>query len=215
MTKIRLNRSLTSYTKVQSVISSIIRCKRFQLQKYFDERKYLDVGCGPNTNESFINLDYAWTPNVDLCWDITKKKYPFIDNRFEGIYTEHCLEHIPFNKFEENIREFNRILKPNGVLRIIVPDGELYLDIYQKRKEGINIQMPYEEGYISPMARINGIFRNHGHLFIYDFETIKLILEDSGFKNILKTVFKEGINPDLLIDTEHRKIESLYIECQK
>jgi hypothetical protein len=28
--------------------------------------KYLDVGCGPNTHEAFINLDYLWYPKVDV-----------------------------------------------------------------------------------------------------------------------------------------------------
>ena len=74
------------------------------------------------------------------------------------------------------------MLKPGGVVRIVMPDGEIYLDIYQKRKQGATELMPFEEGYISPMARINGIFRNHGHRFIYDFETMKRLMEEVGFK---------------------------------
>jgi predicted SAM-dependent methyltransferase len=186
MIKLDSNRSLTNFSKVQALISKLIRNSKFQLRKSQDDKKYLDVGCGKNIHKNFVNMDYSWSPGIDLCWDITVAKYPFNDNRFDGIYTEHCLEHISIEKCKENINEFYRMLKPGGTLRIIVPDGEIYLDIYQKKKLGQKIQMPYEEGYISPMARINGIFRNHGHLFIYDFETIKLLLKQSGFKILQK-----------------------------
>lgn len=67
------------------------------------------------------------------------------------------------------------------MIRIVVPDGELYFDIYQKKKLGDDIKLPYEELYMTPMARINGIFRENGHLFIYDFLSMKMLLEKAGF----------------------------------
>ena len=96
-----------------------------------------------------------------------------------------------------------------------MPDGEIYLDIYQKRKQGSTELMPFEEGYISPMARINGIFRNHGHRFIYDFETMKRLMEEVGFKNIKKCSYRNGTDQRLLIDQESRSPESLYVEAIK
>jgi hypothetical protein len=75
--------------------------------------------------------------------------------------------------------------------------------------------MTYQESYISPMARINGIFRNHGHMFIYDFNTMSKILEAQGFVNIKKEKYKSGRKEELLLDNEWRAIESLYVECEK
>ena len=38
-------------------------------------------------------------------------------------FTSHMLEHIPHFRLEKKtISEFNRILKKNGILRIVVPD---------------------------------------------------------------------------------------------
>ncbi len=215
MTHNRFKRPLTDYRKVQNIIGNVKRNSRTQLKETLSNKKFLDVGCGMNLHAHFVNMDYHWTPGVDVCWDITKEKYPFTDSRFEGIFTEHCLEHISFEDCKKNLSEFFRILKPGGILRIIVPDGELYLDIYHRRKAGEIIAMPYEEGYISTMHRINGIFRNHGHLFIYDFETFRILLESAGFKNIIKRQFREGKNSELLIDTESRRVESLYVEAEK
>jgi predicted SAM-dependent methyltransferase len=209
-----LNRKITSYAKVRNMIAQSIRgSKLFIKHKRITGKVLLNVGCGPNPKEEFINLDYIWSPNIDICWDITKKNYPLADHSLEGIYTEHCLEHIPLEDCEKNLAEFHRLLKPGATLRVVVPDGEIYLDIYQRRKNGENIKMPHEEGYISPMARINGIFRNHGHLFIYDFETMKLLLTKVGFKDIKKESFRKGRDPRLLIDLEWRENESLYVEA--
>ncbi|MEP6951266.1 MAG: methyltransferase domain-containing protein [Ginsengibacter sp.] len=216
MTQLSLKRPITDYTKVQTFIGNVIRNKKsFISKRRLQNKKYLDIGCGPNAHENFINLDYQWSPKIDICWDFTKKNLPFDDNYFEGIYTEHCLEHITLNQCEAGMKEFYRVLKVNGILRIVVPDGELYLDSYYRKKNGEDISLPYEEGYISPIARVNGIFREHGHQFIYDFYTFKLLLEKAGFKNIFKVEFGIGKNKELILDTEYRKIESLYIEAYK
>lgn len=214
--KISLDRKITSYSKVQIQLSAVYRCRTaFINHKRIKGLTLLNVGCGPYPHKSFINLDYSWTPDIDICWDITRKPYPIESSSLEGIYTEHCLEHIGFDDFEKNMKEFLRMLKPGGTIRIIMPDGEIYMDIYQRRKQGEKIQLPYEEGYLTPMARINGIFRNHGHRFIYDFETVKKILEQAGFKDIKKETYLHGRDKRLLIDTDWRAIESLYVEATK
>lgn len=215
MTKFRWDRPITDYARVQKWIGNFKRNSKNQVKSSFQHKKYLDVGCGPNTHDHFVNLDYLWTPNLDVCWDITTKELPFPDNRFEGIFTEHCLEHIPFEACKKVLKEFFRVLKPGGIARIIVPDGELYLDKYQEQKGGEPLHMPYGKGYISPLHRINGIFREHGHLFIYDFETFKVMLQEIGFSGVEKKTFMNGANRELLIDSEHRKIESLYLEATK
>jgi len=146
MTKLSFKRGITDYTKVQLVIGRLIRGKTaFAKMSKVKTLEYLDIGCGPNANSGFINLDYSWTPKIDVCWDLTKKDLPFKPNTFKGIFTEHCFEHIPFDSFKKNMKSIYRILKTNGTLRLIVPDGELYLDIYNKRKNGDNTLMPYEE----------------------------------------------------------------------
>jgi predicted SAM-dependent methyltransferase len=208
------SKSLTDFSLVRRFIGSIIQNRKYFLQQNKIEKKYLDVGCAGNIHDHFVNLDYTWTPQIDVCWDITKQ-LPFKDSSFEGIFTEHCLEHITLTECKYALKEFFRIIKNNAIVRIVVPDGELYFDIYTRKKNGEDIYMPYEEGYITPMARVNGIFRNHGHKFIYDFATLKIILEEAGFKNITKTCFNEGSNKDLLLDSKERELESLYVEAQK
>ena len=198
------------------LIGGIVRGKSiFFRHKRIKNLEYLDIGCGPNTKSEFVNLDYKWTPEIDICWDLNKNRLPFTNNSFKGIFSEHCFEHISFDSFIKNMKEIYRVLKKDGILRLIMPDGELYLGIYEKQKRGSIDKMPYQDGYISAMHRINGIFRNHGHKFIYDFETVNIILNDIGFKSVNKNNFKSGRDPKLLNDSEWRLNESFYLEAIK
>lgn len=214
-TKISLTRPLGSYSKIQTLYSWLIRGKRFQLQ-YLNlvDKRYLDIGCGPRIQRNFINLDYHWRPGIDLCWDITMG-IPLPDESLVGVYSEHCLEHIPFSCCCKVLETCHRILKKHGTLRIVVPDAELFLDLYQKKKLGEKVSFPYEkhDEYKTPMMHVNRIFVDHGHRFAYDAETLTMILKRAGFNNIEKETFMHGRDKNLLIDTEDRTCESLYIEA--
>jgi predicted SAM-dependent methyltransferase len=209
-------RSIFSYTKVQQFIASLVRGHQsFIKKKRIQHKSLLNIGCGPFPKEEFINLDYNWNPDIDICWDIADKPYPFPDNSLEGIFTEHCLEHIPYDKCIENLKEFHRILKPGGTLRIIVPDGQIYFDLYQQKKTDKSVTLPYGDNEETPAISINRIFRSHGHLFIYDFETFSLNLQKVGFKNIIKESLQHGRDKRLLIDQSSRSVESLYVEATR
>lgn len=196
------------------MIGTLIRNNRFLAGQGNESSNYLNVGCGPFPIAGFVNLDYAWSTDIDVCWDITKP-FSFDNTRFEGIFSEHCLEHVSLEEGLHVLREFYRILKPGGLVRIIVPDGGLYFRLYNQRMNGERVILPYEEGFESPMRLINMLFYAHGHRFIYDYETLEQQLMKAGFKNIFQRSFREGKLPALLIDREDRKVESLYIEAEK
>src|SRR5437762_12855170 len=56
--------------------------------------RYLNIGCGRRAHPDFLNLDYAWHPGVDLFHDV-RKGLPFREDGLLGIFTEHCVEHLP------------------------------------------------------------------------------------------------------------------------
>ena len=219
MGKFSFKRSINSYSKVRIWYGNLIRGNKIQLTniKY---KNYINIGCGNNLSDYMINIDYSWVPGLDLCWDITCG-IPLPDNNFQGIFTEHCLEHISFVGVCKLLQEFKRLLKPGGLLRIVVPDAELYLDIYQSLKSGSVRNFPYgmpqHPGSVqgTPMMAINAVFRDHGHLYAYDFETMANMLTYAGYEQITRQDFNYGSDPKLLIDSKYRACESLYIEAQK
>jgi predicted SAM-dependent methyltransferase len=218
-TQFSLKRPLTSYNKVRNLIGSILRNRSFQAGlKRAAQTEYLNLGCGPNTRSDFINLDYSWHPSIDVCWDLTRG-VPFASNSMQGIFTEHCLEHLTFAAVDQVLAECRRVLKPGGTLRIVVPDGQLYLTSYVRCIEGEkDIKLPYAEddeyrGIYSPIMSVNRIFREFGHLFIFDFDAFRQLLTKNGFVNISKESFGAGRDQKLLLDSESRDIESLYVEA--
>jgi predicted SAM-dependent methyltransferase len=217
-THISLRRSIWSYNKVQRLVSAIIRNRRV-FMNLKTEGLYLDVGCGPNIITSNINLDYAWHPGVDVCSDITRG-LPLDDSYVGGIYTEHCIEHIPFESALFVFREFHRVIRPGACIRIFVPDFEIYVDKYNQFRKTGEMSMPYAsedpiQGIYSPAMSVNRIFRAHGHQFIYDFATLSTMLIKVGFIEITKRSFGCGGDPNMIFDTPDRAIESLYVEARK
>jgi len=73
----------------------------------------------------------------------TSERGPFADGSISGVYNEHCLEHLTYGDCLNALLEFKRVLTPGGTLRVVVPDAELYFDLYQKHKAGEQVSFPY------------------------------------------------------------------------
>lgn len=79
----------------------------------------LNIGCGKDVREGYVNMDIRKTPGVDVVRDLNKLPYPFKKEQFEEVLAYNVLEHLedPCAVLEE----LHRILKNNGVLKITVP----------------------------------------------------------------------------------------------
>jgi predicted SAM-dependent methyltransferase len=222
---------LSSYGKVQRAIGGVIRNRRFQLKsRRIRELEYLQLGCGPNCPTTFINVDYHWYPKVDLCWDI-KRGLPFRSASISGIFTEHCVEHLSLFESDFGLRgpcaklfvECHRVMRPEAIIRIVVPDAQLYLETYFDRVHGDTTKLFPNEAAKSdwlPILHVNRVFYDgrgspSGHCTMFDFDLISQLLKDSGFRNVKRKDFQSGDDPVLLIDTPGREIESLYVEATR
>lgn len=102
-------------------------------------RRCLEIGLGNSRLPGFETLDIAGGPNVDYVCNAAKP-LPFEDNTFDLVYASHVLEHIPWYKVEEVVKEWVRILKPGGVLEVWVPDGlKICKALVQAELEGIKV----------------------------------------------------------------------------
>jgi SAM-dependent methyltransferase len=82
----------------------------------------LEIGPGAHPVPGFETLDCRPGPHVDYLWDCTKP-LPFPNDTFEVVYASHVLEHIPWYRTEDVLREWVRVLRPGGRLEVWVPDG--------------------------------------------------------------------------------------------
>ncbi len=101
-------------------------------QNNVSKRIRLNIGCGIKKIPGWINVDVNPKFAPDLIWDITKRSR-FADDTVEDIYCDNVLEHL--DNFVPVVKEFHRILKPGGRLRIIVPHfASVFWDIPSHRR---------------------------------------------------------------------------------
>lgn len=80
----------------------------------------LNLGCGDDYMEGWINVDAFNKNRVDADFDITD--IPYNDNTVDEIKAFHIIEHFPWTQANRNIREWHRVLKPGGRLWLETPD---------------------------------------------------------------------------------------------
>ena len=104
---------------------------------------YLNIGCGTKFHQAWTNVDMVSTDSAVQAHNVLKG-LPFQDNQFDAVYHSQVLEHIPQEHAADFLNECLRVLKPGGVLRVVVPDLENIASEYLRLLKE-NIDTPTEE----------------------------------------------------------------------
>lgn len=91
--------------------------------------KLANIGCGTTIHPAWENYDLLpSSPGVTRINLL--RGLPFADAVYDGIYCSHVLEHLPRQRVIGVLREFRRALRPDGILRVVVPDLEVIAELY-------------------------------------------------------------------------------------
>lgn len=82
---------------------------------------YLNVGCGSKVHPAWVNIDMV-SSSPEVITANLLEGFPFPDARFAVVYHSQVLEHFPKDRALPFIRECHRVLRPGGLLRVVVPD---------------------------------------------------------------------------------------------
>lgn len=178
----------------------------------------IQIGCGENRVPGWINIDC--TDNADLRIDI-RAPWPLTSGSVQYIFSEHFLDHMEYpDGVACVLRECFRVLKPGGIVRVVVHDAEALLQAYLSRdypffenmgvKIGPDGERPTLNAYINHIFRFNGL-----HQFIYDFETLEHQFRKAGFAEVQKTKHRSSAIKELNLDLDlpDRAPQSLYVEA--
>jgi len=118
----------------------------------------LNLGCGASCPAGWVNIDSsfgvwlskktilktilkiiipnswgilpndAWPKNT--VWMNLTEKFKFQDNSVDFIFSSHTFEHLTYEEASFVFKECYRVLKPKGVIRIIVPDFRVLVNQY-------------------------------------------------------------------------------------
>lgn len=194
-----------------------------KFQNHLSKNNNLHYGCGSRKLKNFINIDGYKTTATDFCFDL-RIPIPAMEESIRFIFTEHVLEHLDRKTLESILFNFYKILEKGGIVRIIVPDLEKFVYAYQhsdiewfKKSHQSSVSYTPEKEIISSCEGLNSIFYNHMHKFIYDFNTLEIMLKKAGFKKIYKSTHLGSSYKELNLDSDYesRSQCSLYIEAIK
>jgi ubiquinone/menaquinone biosynthesis C-methylase UbiE len=188
----------------QTIRKYSIKQKVANLQTKKIGGSHLDIGCGTGEflhackqsglkvkgiEPSDIAINKA-IKKYNLCVTKKTKLSQFKKNEFDSISMWHALEHIP--NLTETSYHLNRILKPEGLLIIGVPNHKSWDAEY------------YKEFWAAWDVPI--------HLWHFSKETIKRLFENNGFKqNKIKPMFFDAFYVSLLSE-EYKLGKKNYIK---
>lgn len=182
--------------------------------------QYVNVACGSQVLEGFLNIDLNDTTPEVVPWDC-RASIPVADGAAAGIRAEHFVEHLePREELPAFLGDARRALRPGGVLRVIVPDASRYLDAYCRGDlngfRELGVPEPFPRDLPTRMDVVNHVFHQwHEHRWGYDFETLEHRLRAGGFSRVERREFQSSRDPRLAQDLAVHARYSLYVDAVK
>lgn len=192
----------------------------------------LHVGCGLTLLEGWCNVlyeprqEYGWPRfhkgALILNYNLLKP-WPWPKDSVQFVAGAHFIEHIDLNHCLYFVKEAFKVLKSGGVIRLSCPDLETYARNYIEGNAKF-YENPYIKGACTFKAAVtpSQIFAakaydsGGAHKWFHDYSSLKFVLEQVGFMNILKLKRLEGQTPNLEeLELSEREIETVYVEAVK
>ena len=182
--------------------------------------KRINIGCGRSPTPGWINFDNSqsiniasspikyfvlrklgflspqqienikWLKENKISYADASKKLPFNKNEISCIYSSHMLEHLSKKSAQIFLKECLRVLKPNGVLRLVLPDLRQLVESYIKNGDAETF---LEKSYLgTPSAetlqdKLKIIFQGYRHhQWMYDAQSLSKIVLENGFKKVVE-----------------------------
>ncbi|HSZ03231.1 MAG TPA: methyltransferase domain-containing protein [Terriglobales bacterium] len=189
----------------------------------------INIGCGLSGAPGWCNIDNS--PTIPLsrlklgrllfrtpAWprDVrrhdVKKGLPFADQSVSCIYSSHTFEHFSWAESLAVAKECFRVLRPGGVLRVVVPDLQLIAREYLRDSDPMASHRFVDRLLLS--HTIHDLFhRGAHHSQMFDEGSLIALLRQAGFEQPVVSSFLQSRIVDIpLIELEQRKHESLYVE---
>ncbi len=174
----------------------------------------LNWGCGDHLGEGWLNSDVKDGGGVDLVADI-RRGLPLSDVSIDYAVSVHALPELSIPEIERALAELLRVLRPEGVLRLALPDLRLSIAAFEEEREGFFKVDP------DAARTLEGRFIRHilwyGYtrtLFTPDFT--RELLEDAGFEDVHECAYgaTESAFP-AIVELDNRRDESFFVEGSK
>jgi len=223
----------------------------------------VNLGCGPNAPPGWLNVDGSWNAWISnhpflrklltvvhiigdgtagAEWNVRPyvhdltKPLPLKDGSASAIYGSHVLEHLYLADAQRLLSECRRVLRPGGVIRLVVPDLRSIVTTYLKAKNGGTQSLPERvaaadklneklafRSPVPPRGNLLLKFYNlwkdfHHHKWMYDSDSLMRYLEEAGFTAVTEKGYLQSEIPGIEeVEEAHRVLdgEGICVEGKK
>jgi ubiquinone/menaquinone biosynthesis C-methylase UbiE len=199
----------------------------------------INLGCGGRTPVGWVNVDFgpgARFARIPLLrrfsqhvlhhdWDGSifihdlRKPLPWARDSIESIYSSHCLEHLTKVDGRKLLFEAFRVLKPGGIIRIVVPDlrhaVERYLAGETCATDFLATLSAVDTRPYSFLKRVFALLAGSGHRCMYDVVALTQLMESTGFIPTQMSPFNSTIANIDLIERKDRTENAVIVEGRK
>jgi predicted SAM-dependent methyltransferase len=201
----------------------------------------LNLGCGPHVIEGWLNVDYAigarlaklplvkhitrrvglfrtsWDPRV-IIHDLTTE-FPWPEGSVEAIYSSHTLEHLTRTEGRSFLARCHRVLRPRGIVRIVVPDLAQFVRQYvqgsMRADEFVEKLGVLTTARSHPIEQKLAQFVEHPHKCMYDETALLDVLHEIGFAGSARKPFDSAIGDIRHVEQADRVVDAVIVEGQK
>ena len=193
----------------------------------------LNIVCGTSGIEGWVNIDNS--PSILLSrlpfgrrifrtpdWprDVrradVRKRIPFPDSSVSCIYSSHAFECFSYEESVAVARECFRVLRPGGILRIVVPDlGIMVRDYLAGAGDSMASHRFISRLLLTPTFS-DMVHPGAHHQQMFDARSLVHMLQEAGFQAPEVSTFRSSRIAEIAkIELESRRSESLYIEATR
>lgn len=150
--------------------------------------KQIEIGPGKDRlGRDWLTVGPYEADHVDIIARWGEEPLPIEDNSVDLIYASHVLEHVWWYDTVSALADAHRMLVPNGVLELHVPDFEYIVQCYQQKKCGDQwFKYNEDKDYVT---WANGRIFTYGgpgniHRAIFDEAYLRRCLRKAGFEHV-------------------------------
>jgi predicted SAM-dependent methyltransferase len=193
----------------------------------------LNIGCGTSGVPGWVNIDNSptillsrlpWGRAVfrtpDWARDVrrmdVRRRIQFPDASVSYIYSSHTFEHFTYEESVAVSRECFRVLRPGGIIRVVVPDLEIIVRQYLADSTDPKASHHFIERLLLTSGIRDVLHPGAHHRQMFDCKSLSHMLKEAGFFSPEVSGFRNSRIPDIQdIELESRRGESLYVECER
>lgn len=188
----------------------------------------LHIGCGQNELPGWLNTELC--PRGSQVYLDATRPFPLPDSCIDIVYSEHMIEHVPYEGGRAMLRECYRVMKPGALLRIVTPNLAFLLRLVEAPASPMHqayIEYSLKEHQLDAPAGsavhvFNNFVRAWGHQFIYDETALRHLMSEAGYIGITARRLDESALPELAglakvdrMPNGFLSMESLTLEARK